>query len=105
MKTLLTILFLFLSAIALGQTSTGVDTAKYKNYTACSDCFEDWKTSNGNEAGSPARANSSNRTGRNGDVATPVKQEGKRVLGQTIAILTSAVATWIFVSMGSISIQ
>lgn len=100
MKTLLTILLLFFSAIALGQTSTGVDTEKYKNYKACTDCFEDWKTSNGNEVGSPARTTMTDGSSRN-SIVTPVKQEGKRVLGQTIAILTGAIATGILVAISS----
>lgn len=99
MKKILTILLLLLSSLAFGQTPS-VDTEKYKNYKACADCFEDWKTSNGNEVGSPARTTMADGSSRN-NIVTPVKQEGKRVLGQTIAILTGAIATGILVAISS----
>ena len=104
MKTLLTILFLSLSALALGQTTTSkIDTAEFKTYTACNDCFDGWKNTNSESVGSPARTNRTDGSNRTQQPKSDgmVKQEGRRFLGQTLAIISSSVLAGFLILISS----
>ena len=90
-----------LSTIAVGQTIQS-DTEDYKSYSACSECFEEWNSLNGNSVGSPARTNRTDGTSRTQYPSdNPVKQEGKRFLGQTLAIISSAVLAGFLILISS----
>lgn len=105
MKTILTILFtLSITATALGQQ---IDTAQFKGYTACSDCMDKWEKSDA--IGSPARQNTTDggpRIRRTfGSSDNPIKQEGKKFIGQTLAIVGGVLLTGILISVSAIRIN
>lgn len=92
MKKIIIILFLSLFALKplMGQNQTKIDTAEFKTYTACPDCFENWNK--GSYEQNNVNKSGSNSPRRNKD--NSVAREGKRVWLQALTITGGIILSW-----------
>ena len=83
---ILTLTFLF-ALLSSSAQSLKTDTAQYKDYKACAECFDKWGKSNGYEPNNNSEPVLPILSKRN----NPVANEGKKIVMMIVGVFTAAI--------------